>query len=443
MTTPARRRLQVLRTELDQRGLPMTFCPAPWMTMSIEADGGVEPCCFYAEPLRDASGNTLDLNSLSLSDAWKSQSMDSVRIRQVQGVHDDGCARCHQVEKDGGDSKRIGFAERFMHGVGSVREGRPVLRMLSLALSNRCNLQCRSCGPQSSVALVPEFIALRERVRNWDLSSDRDRFGPLPAQMAEMFALAEPRLEALLRSSHHGGATRPSSGLDVWRGVEEHLEDLEWIDFLGGEPMLIPAHESLLERIVAAGHANHIVLRYNTNGTVIPSRVVELWRQFRRIMVSVSLDAIGLRFEYLRFPAHWPRVADNVARYVSLATALPALEVQVNATVSIITFPFLHELLSWAEQQGLVLDLYPVSGWKMLDPQVMPQWLKNRVRDRLGATRPSHEQVEHQLRALLRHMDAADRSDLLPAFRLLTRLQDEYRGQRFEDAFPEVERLME
>lgn len=426
---------------LAEQQLPAAFCAAPWMTLNVEPIGSITPCCYYSEPLVGADKEMLDLASTPLSAAWTSADMDRIRATKIEGTWLRGCDRCLELERHGGNSKRLGFVERFMRHNGPVQEGRRVLRMLSLALSNRCNLQCRSCYPGNSAALLPEFLALRARVRAWSTSGDLDRYGPLPAPVVQAYAnpARDGILDALASTAGERGTVRSLPGFDVWDDVERHLAELEWIDFLGGEPLLIPQHESLLERIVAAGHAGHVVVRYNTNGTVIPPRVFELWRKFSRVMVSVSLDAIGAQFEYLRHPAQWARVEANVGRYLELAREMPHMEVQVNATLSAHTFLDLPPLHAWAEAHDLVLDLYPVSGADYLDPQVMPAALKAVVRERVRALRPRHPQVGRQLEALLGHMDAADRSaELLPTLRMVTRLQDEFRGQRFEDVFPEL-----
>ena len=137
--------------------------------------------------------------------------------------------------------------------------------------------------------------------------------------------------------------------------------------------------------------------------------MLELWAAFRRVEVSVSLDAFGRRLEYLRYPASWERVEGTVMRYRELSRgALPNLQLQVNATVGLTNFFDLPELLSWAEGHSLDLDLYPVSGRPFLDAQVMPRALKRSVRARIEAHRGRSTKVQRSLRAILAHMDAAD-----------------------------------
>ena len=73
--------------------------------------------------------------------------------------------------------------------------------------------------------------------------------------------------------------------------------------FTGGEPFMIEEHFELLRRTVEAGHADHISLHYNTNGTIRPpQKIFDLWKEFKSCEVMFSIDGTFKKFEYMRHP---------------------------------------------------------------------------------------------------------------------------------------------
>ena len=65
---------------------------------------------------------------------------------------------------------------------------------------------------------------------------------------------------------------------------------------------MIERHFDILEKCVEFGIAKDITLAYNTNGSIFPQDKIELWEQFKKVEIFVSIDDISERFEYIRFP---------------------------------------------------------------------------------------------------------------------------------------------
>ena len=72
--------------------------------------------------------------------------------------------------------------------------------------------------------------------------------------------------------------------------IREALPHVRAIFTTGGEPMLIKEHLKILEMIIEEGHADHILLRYNSNQTVIPKKIVELWKHFQTVVFNCSVE---------------------------------------------------------------------------------------------------------------------------------------------------------
>ena len=57
--------------------------------------------------------------------------------------------------------------------------------------------------------------------------------------------------------------------------------------------------------------AGGIKLKYNTNLTNIPPKMIEYWSKFKRVQLNCSIDAVGHRDRYIRYPSSWEKVEKN------------------------------------------------------------------------------------------------------------------------------------
>ena len=87
---------------------------------------------------------------------------------------------------------------------------------------------------------------------------------------------------------------------------------LKRVTIAGGEPLLIKEHHSFLEECINQKEAHHISLHYHTNGTVLGSDLFDKWKHFESVIVFISLDDIGGRNRYIRYPCSWKRIEKNI-----------------------------------------------------------------------------------------------------------------------------------
>ena len=99
------------------------------------------------------------------------------------------------------------------------------------------------------------------------------------------------------------------SFLESMRNQAEHIKELY---FAGGEPLLIPEHYKILEFMVSTGASKNCILRYNSNGLEISDHLLELWNQFKQVKFNFSVDAVGEKNYYIRYPSAWDSVVKNL-----------------------------------------------------------------------------------------------------------------------------------
>ncbi len=416
-----------------------TFCVLPWMHVFADERGVMFPCCRSVDTLlsnADEAGRPYRVQDPGgIEQGWNSAYMRTLRRGMLAGDRPAPCQRCYAVEDVGMQSYRHivngKYEDRVPELLARTDEAGGVpadILSFDLRLGNVCNLRCRMCSPQSTRLLIREWAEF------YGVSPDHAHF----EQFRHLDWFADP---------------------GFWTIFEKHSARLEQIHFAGGEPLLIPQMFDFLARLIAAGRAPRIRLSYNTNLTVLPERVVDLWAEFASVRVTVSLDGYEGVNSFIRHPADWKIIDRNLRRLDAERERLNCTGgLTVNTTVQVYNIFRLDELLEYAasnfehlEAPNLSLLRYP----EHLSVQILPREMKEQAAARLrGFTerfadrwpeRWKGAQLEKLLASIqgsIQHMMNADRSDLLPEFVKWNGHFDRSRGQLMSDAIPELAPLL-
>jgi MoaA/NifB/PqqE/SkfB family radical SAM enzyme len=112
----------------------------------------------------------------------------------------------------------------------------------------------------------------------------------------------------------------------------------------GGEPMLNFSAEIMLENLQSDQN-----VRVHFNGTVMPRQsFMDQSSRFERIQYCFSIDGVGKRFEYLRWPAKWDQVVQNILWLVE--TAPDNVRFSVNITISQLNQNYQDEIVDWVNK---------------------------------------------------------------------------------------------
>lgn len=244
--------------------LPFTICIEPFKNLSTEIRNGkstVSPCCTYP------------LTPVDIVDFVNDPTLKSVRQQWLNGTVPDGCSKCHK-QTDGMSRKDTATESWMIQHAGQNQDLTTVeLVKLDYWIGDICNLACVICGPINSSLWKQELSFLG--------NSEKHRLVP--------------------------GWQDKSTTNQSWKSLD--LSKLQNIHFWGGEPLLSKDHVDLLKAIPAP---ENVKLYYSTNGTIAPSReLIDLWNKFKWVDIFFSLDDIGERFEYIRYPASWQDTISN------------------------------------------------------------------------------------------------------------------------------------
>lgn len=393
------------------------FCVLPWVSLETSPIGTVRPCCLAEEEITDDAGVKFDLNTASFAGIQNSRYMQDLRQQFLDQKQPQTCRKCWREERAGRTSKRMHTLDRLKHMIPDqpwTADARPLM-FLDLKLGNICNLKCRICGSWSSSTFATEELA--------NLGPDEDR-----------------------KRNHHYTMLRagawPRENPTFWNEIDQVIDQIQYIEFTGGEPFMIQEHFDLLQRLVDRGLAGNIEIHYNTNGTQYPDHAESIWRHFKIVEIAFSIDDIGSRFEYQRSNAVWSEVVGNIQKFVAMRHRCSNIQLQVCSTVNVFNVYYLEDLAQWIDTQA-----FDFVYWNMMHEayyfsiNTLPESAKQQIESRLRSAQVSQR---HQ-QEFARIVDFMNSGVSLDGFILRMRIADldRKRQQNLADIEPEFATLIE
>lgn len=339
-----------------------TFCVLPWMHIAVTPSGSYRLCC-NSDPKTNKIWKD-DKNEYKffkvaeeneVANVWHSDDYVNFRKQFLNGERPKTCERCFREEDAGIRSPRMNYNAKWMRDDIELTEKPPAdIRYVDIRLGNLCNLKCRMCNPWSS----------SKWVKDWNNVVDTSE------TLEPAKALTEDNMKWMEELSQW----------PEWKGTTKNFlavaETVEEIYLTGGEPTLAKSQYRLLSYCIENGLAKKIKLKYNTNLTNVPDEMIELWSHFRRVQLNASIDAVGERDRYIRYPSSWAKIEENFDKLA----AMDNVDIQVHCTVQALNVCALYELILWLEQKGLSHDnlyLNILNHPYALNIRVLPEELKD------------------------------------------------------------------
>ena len=371
----------------DNFFVPDTLCPMPWRQIEIRPNGEVRPCCVYA----DSVGH---VKTHSLSHAFNNNKIQTLRQDLLSGKKPSGCNSCWVSEEKGLTSNRHYHMRLLKKELLTVDLDHPTIKSLDIKPGNTCNFKCRICNPLYSSLFAQEIRTSK-------------------SISVESFNWAESETKTIDE-------------------IVALLPNLINIDMYGGEPFLIKPLLHVIKQAVEQGHAPNMRLHYNSNGSVYPEMLVEYWKKFNHVDIQFSIDNIGHRFELER-GGSWPQVDSNIKKLIALD--LPNVKISVMPAISIMNVFYLDEVLQWANDLGLEINVQYVTGPSGFD-------LKNLTAD---AKKLITEKFQHhtwpEMQSILHYITSIPDSDG-QEFAKLCQHFDNLRNQNFSDSHAAIANAM-
>jgi glutamate-1-semialdehyde 2,1-aminomutase len=234
----------------------------------------------------------------------------------------------------------------------------------------------------------------------------------------------------------------PRQSDQFWSQIDQHINNIRYIEFTGGEPFMIQEHFNMLQSIVDLGIAHQVEIHYNTNGTHYPESAAELWQHFKTVEIALSIDDTAERFEYQRTNAVWTEVLINVERFRQLRSQMPNIQLQCCITVNVFNVRYLRHVADWVDYQK-----FDFVYWNMLHDAwyfsiaTLPDVAKQAITAYLDNCRPP-ERFREEFVRIRDFMNGGASND---GFMLRMKIADldRKRDQNFADVCPEMAKLIE
>jgi glutamate-1-semialdehyde 2,1-aminomutase len=215
-------------------------------------------------------------------------------------------------------------------------------------------------------------------------------------------------------------------------------EALEELYFTGGEPLINPKFREIITALVDGGAAERLTLQLNSNVTIVPDELLAQVARFKQVTFTLSLDAASHVYEYIRYPAKWPVVAENVRRIAALKNA----DITAVPVLTAYNLLYLTDLFRFLDALDIKFRIFNCAGpdWLMIHvfPQHVLQEAASRFYDYLKDCREENRLVVQSWADAL----AIGRVEFRPAsfatFNEFTNDLDASRGQSFARTFPDL-----
>lgn len=450
---------------IEQKTGSRTFCVLPWIHFATRPNGDMRLCC-SANASGAGSDHTVGLvknehgvpanfgNSKPL-EAWNNEYMRSVRLMMLDGKIPLSCSKCIKEEDTGVASKRIWETYTWMNDGIDIEElvkntdSNGVipekLYYLDLRLGHTCNIKCIMCSPHDSSRWVQDYEKLMKRttipIISEQMSWDKDSF-------------------------NNTWYENP----DFWEQMYAQIPNIKQVYFAGGEPLMIKEHKKFLEEIINRGYGDKILIRYNSNGLLLDDEIIELWTKFKKVKFAVSLDAVGDRNYYIRYPSEWDTIVKNLHK---LDNTPDNIQVSIATAIQILNIKHLPDFAKWKIQQnfkkinlgnvpgnvqmgGGIFNMHLLYIPTYLSLRVLPEQDKQHVRHIFSDFKDWLYQYYRQdddfweknpygwkrWQAVLDFMDSEDHTHLLPSFKEYIQNMDSIRDTDFANTFPELKHLI-
>lgn len=354
-----------------------TFCILPWMHLATSASGTLRVCCNSTPGdniIKRKNGHPYRIGDTDLTDAWNSSMMQGIRHDLLHNKRPTICSRCFKEEDAGIKSARESWNQAWMFEYEHSTTPPMQIKYIDLRLGNLCNLKCRMCNPYASSQWVNE----------WNTVGG---------------SLTPSEIDNLKKMDWFDNT-------QVWDNIAGFADSIEEIYLTGGEPTLAISQYILFDKLIQLGVANKIRLKYNTNLTNIPEKMLEYWSHFKQIKINASIDAVGDLNRYIRYPTAWSSVEKNLRIFRDMELD-GKCKLQIHITVQAYNILDLDRLMAYLSNGNYNdIHLNVLNHPKHLNIKVLPEKLKD-----IAATKLSKWAHIDRIRGIIQYMNCENWHD--------------------------------
>lgn len=284
---------------------------APFKSLEIRPEGKCTSCPIFREGgiIKD---NDMDyhIQNSDVSTVWNSPWLNDLRQRFINEEKRPECQQCWDEE----DAGVVSLRQKFYSEYDSEKVKHPVINDLMVRFSNECNSGCRVCYSWYSSSLWEKEFAETGR---YDSKNNDSWF-----YRSKVNKINE----------------------NNWEDWKKHLSTVERLFISGGEPLIMKESIGVIDYVIESGDSKNIKLRLVTNGTVTDASLFEKLNTFKSVDLSFSIDDIGERYNYERWPCKFDNIMKNL-KEIHDSDKYPNISFTFNTVISVFNILHLRDIL--------------------------------------------------------------------------------------------------
>ena len=412
------------------------FCDKPFNHNYIHTNGKMRLCCVTDQDIpTDNNYNLFDANKHSVEDYWNSNRMKEIRRRIVAGKKVRDCERCYMQEEKGVFSLRMASQnnmETYLKQVSADGSNLPA-KTMQIQLGNICNLKCKMCSQMYSHIHGLETKEIGEQDPEW-LHWVREQGANVNNWTNELGIKQEwyKNTEFKLKTFEHIS------------------KNIEMLTIIGGEPTLIPEFYELLEYCDKQGTLGSKSMTLVTNLTNTNNKLTKWLPMLRDWSIWASVDGVGERTEYIRYPSKWKKVLESLEFYKSIMGNNG--NITLSPAIQLLNIDQLDDIVKWwKEWCDAPIDFTQGFGWTwtatvwyplICNPSIAPREWRLKVADKLSKYK-FDQHYDNMITELRKDQHTPERyRELQKSFVRYNDKQDQFRNVKktWRELLPDLEK---
>jgi hypothetical protein len=263
--------------------------------------------------------------------------IDNVRKSILSQQRSADCSTCWKLEDQGLNSERQlhnsafdFYLDRDLEKIEKdVVDGRYSSQIIKLATSNLCNGTCVTCGSDASSA----WASLEHKKINYN-------------------KIDQNEIEKI------------------------NWKDIKQLSFVGGEPLLEKLNFEILDRLAETNNTECFISIVTNGSCELTSGQCETLSKFKNLNICLSIDGVGTRFEYMRYPLGWNLLCQNLGYFKKITS-----NISVSAMISNVNIFYYTELIEFFKSNQLSYLCKQIEFPKYFTPGNLPGEFKQLVLD--------------------------------------------------------------
>ena len=282
----------------------MLSCKIANTELFLGTENNIAQCC-----MQGRGWEAPDWNDITDLAEWHKtfEPFNAIRNDLANGIQNDHCKRCWNLENNGLQSARKDPVDDEI-----------AIKKIEVRFSNKCNLQCKMCDVNSSDQIKNVVTKLKDQGISNHFT--------LQHELYVDFKNKNKILELVLT-----------------------LNDLEIIQFAGGEPFVMPEVEWFIDELITRDKTN-VTIYFITNVTSVKPKLMEKLKKFKHVYFICSIDGIEETLEFQRYPAKWSTIEKNFRALHKLSTDNDNIGIRVLPCITQLNLLGMPKFLEWLKQ---------------------------------------------------------------------------------------------